>query len=90
MSREQIDDWVSLNFPEEDILIADGFEEAFLGVAYQFNTPVAVFDRDKCIEILTRVMSLEDAEEYFEFNVQGAYVGKNTPAFITLFKNENS
>jgi Tol biopolymer transport system component len=90
MTREQIDEWVSVNFPEQDILIADGLEEAFIGVAYQFNTPIAVFDKDKCIEILTRVMSLEDAEEYFEFNVQGAYVGENTPAFITLFKNENS
>ena len=90
MNREQIDDWVSANFPNADILIADGLEEAFLGVAYQFNTAIAVFDRDKCIEILSRNMSLEEAEEYFEFNTQGAYVGENTPAFITLFKNENS
>jgi Tol biopolymer transport system component len=90
MNREQIDNWICERFPETDILIADGFEEAFIGVAYQFNTPIAVFDRDKCIEILSRNMSLEDAEEYFEFNTQGAYVGENTPAFITLFKNENS
>jgi len=27
-------------------------------------------------------MSHDEAEEYFQFNVEGAYVGKNTPAFI--------
>jgi hypothetical protein len=27
-------------------------------------------------------MTSEEAEEYFEFNVQGAYVGENTPAFL--------
>jgi hypothetical protein len=27
-------------------------------------------------------MSHEDAEEYFQYNVEGAYVGENTPAFL--------
>jgi hypothetical protein len=27
-------------------------------------------------------MTEEDAEEYFEFNVQGAYVGPFTPLFL--------
>ena len=26
-----------------------------------------------------------EAEEYFEFNVIGAYVGENTPVFVTLY-----
>lgn len=67
---------------DETILLADGFESAFLGVAYQFNTPFAVYDRDKCIEILMKDMTNEEAEEYFQYNVQGAYVGENTPAFL--------
>jgi hypothetical protein len=67
---------------EESVLLADGFESAFIGVAYQFNTPFAVYDRDKCIEILMKDMTHEEAEEYFQYNVQGAYVGENTPAFL--------
>ena len=85
--RESIDEWVDENYPDEDILIADGFEEAFLGVAVQFTKPIAIFDRQKCIEILMQDMSEEDAYEYFEFNVVGAYVGENTPAFIEFFKS---
>jgi len=83
--RKLIDEWVDERHPDQEILLADGFEEAFVGVAYQFDKPVAVFDRERCIFILSRTMSPEEAEEYFQFNVEGAYVGPNTPAFLDKF-----
>jgi hypothetical protein len=83
--RDKIDDWVDEFYPDTPILIADGFEEAFVGIASQFDKPIAIFDRQKCIKILMRDMSEDDAYEYFEFNVSGAYVGENTPAFIEFF-----
>jgi hypothetical protein len=83
--RDKIDEWVDENYPDSEILIADGFEEAFVGIAVQFTKPLAIFDRQKCIEILMRDMSEEEAYEYFEFNIIGAYVGENTPAFMELF-----
>jgi len=67
---------------DENILLADGYEEAFVGIARQFNQAFAVYDRAKCIDILAKDMSYDEAEEYFSFNVEGAYVGENTPAFI--------
>ena len=68
----------------ETIQLADGFEDAFIGIARQFGKPFAVYDRQKCIDILVErdEMSYEDAEEYFQFNVEGAWVGENTPAFL--------
>lgn len=84
--RKAIDSWVIENHPEQDILLADGFEEAFMGIAYQFDKPIALFDKEKCITILARDMSREEAEEYFSFNVEGAYVGPQTPAFFEKFK----
>ena len=39
--RKQIDEWIMDNYPDSEILIADGLEEAFMGVATQFNTPIA-------------------------------------------------
>jgi hypothetical protein len=83
--RNLIDVWVDERHPDQEILLAEGFEEAFVGVAYQFDKPVAVFDREKCITILSKDMSPEEAEEYFQFNVEGAYVGPNTPAFLDKF-----
>lgn len=73
----------SLLAEDETIQLADGYEEAFMGIARQSGKPFAVYDRQKCIEILRKQGETEEeAEEYFQFNVEGAWVGENTPAFL--------
>jgi len=69
---------------ENNVMYADGFEEAFIGIVNRCNQPsIAAYDTDKCISILMRQgMSHEEALEYFDFNVIGAYVGEYTPCFI--------
>tara|TARA_R100001082_G_scaffold73392_1_gene42162 strand:+ start:946 stop:1167 length:222 start_codon:yes stop_codon:yes gene_type:complete len=64
------------------MLLADGFDKAFLGTGRQFNKEIAVYDYEKCIEILAEDMGYEDAVEYFEYNVVGSYVGEETPIFL--------
>jgi len=68
----------------EEALLADGFEDALIGYGHQFHNAVAIYAWDKCIEILMSRdgMSREDAEEFFDYNVTGAWVGKNTPVFL--------
>ena len=88
ITKEIIDNYVEEHYPDDVFLIPDGFEEAFVGIAVQFTKPIAIFDKQKCIEILCRDMSHEDALEYFYYNVEGAYVGENTPAFLDFFKFE--
>ena len=69
----------------ENILYADGLEDAFIGIIHSKGSqPKACYDYDKCIQILMRPsdMEYEDAVEYFQFNVEGSYVGQHTPAFI--------
>lgn len=67
-----------------DTLYADGFEAALIGVGTQFTQPLAVYDWDKCVEILMARdgMTADEAMEYMDFNVTGAYVGKGTPVFV--------
>jgi hypothetical protein len=67
-------------------LYAVGFEAAIVGVGYQFNTPLVVYDRDKCIDILItkQNMSALEAYEWMDYNVQGAWMGATTPVFITV------
>ena len=66
------------------MLLADGLDDAFIGVGQQFNTQYAVYDREKCIQIFINEhdMDREMAEEYFDYNVQGAWVGELTPIFV--------
>ena len=68
----------------EGALLADGFEDALIGYGYQFNYPIAVYSRKRCINILMDdgIMEYEEATEYFDFNVSGAYVGESTPVFL--------
>lgn len=75
-------DWIT-NFNEE-ALLADGFEDAILGVAERCSqAPVVVYDASRCIEILIeRGMNHEEALDYFHHNTLGAWVGPNTPMFL--------
>jgi hypothetical protein len=85
-TKEDIINWIEENYPDESVLLADGLEDAFIGIAYQFNTAIAIYDKQKCIDIFVNDgMSYEEANEYFDFNVQGAYVGEKTPAFLDLY-----
>jgi hypothetical protein len=67
---------------EEEIMLADGFADAFLGIGRQFGRAIAVYSRRKCIEVLMRDMDEEQAEEHFEFNVAGSWVGESTPIYM--------
>ena len=70
-------------------MLAVGFEEALIGYGNQFNNHLAIYDREKCIDILMERdgIYIEEAEEYFEYNVQGAYVGEETPVFLNQEEN---
>ena len=95
-TKEQIElgvaNYLEENFPDnlDDILLADGFEEAFIGVMESKGSkPKACYDSSKCIQILMgngEDMTVKEAIEYFEFNVIDAYVGESTPAFMHLFQ----
>jgi hypothetical protein len=91
MQQQQgrITEWL-LGF-NPDALTADGFEDAFLGICEQFGRPpVAAYDYDACIKLLVERdgASQEEAVEFFDFNVIGAWVGGSTPVFVTLWEDE--
>ena len=83
MDREEAIDELT----EAEALLADGFEDALIGVSYRFGqNPIALYDQDRCIEILMQRdgMEYDEAIEFFQFNIIGAWVGEGTPAFCRL------
>lgn len=87
--RQQIESWCEQHAPDESILLADGFEGAFIGLGYSAGDQVvACYDIEQCLKILMLEdnMSHEEAAEYFSFNVQSAYVGPQTPIFVHGFR----
>lgn len=70
---------------EEDATFADGFDDAIIGLGVQYTKkPLVVYDRSQCIEILMQRdgMTYAEAEEYFCFNTDCAWVGEQTPMFL--------
>jgi hypothetical protein len=72
----------------DEYLLADGFNEALIGSAEISGETVAVYNYDKIIDILIErdEMDPEDAKEYADFNIKGAYVGPKTPIFMSPTK----
>jgi len=68
-------------YENESLLKADGFDDAIIGI--DEKTMRLIYSVSKCIEILTKDMSQEEAIEYFYFNVECAYVGEKTPIWCT-------
>lgn len=77
---------------EMDIQIkfADGHDNAIVGLGRQFNTHAVIYNQNIVIQNLCHDMSYEDALEYFEYNIAGAYVGENTPIFLILDLEDTS
>lgn len=74
-------DWVTEY--NENALLADGFDAALVGVCRSFlHPPVAVYDLQHCLRILEEDMTEEEANEYFEYNILGAWFGEGTPIYI--------
>ena len=66
------------------MLKADGFEAAILGRGYRCGQEeILAYSVSKCIEILMADgLTEEEAVDYFEFNVAGAWMGDQTPIWI--------
>lgn len=71
------------SFDPELMMLEPEYDEAIVGLAERAGGMAAVaYDRSRVIDVLTRQMPREDAEEWFEFNIVQAWVGENTPVFI--------
>jgi len=59
--------------------------EAIIGIGERCGMePVFIMDTEKCIECLMKQgMNREEAQEYFDFNTLGAYVGASTPIYMS-------
>lgn len=83
MTRIQIEDFISSRHVEQidTVLLMDGLDAAFVGVDLS-DPPRAVYSKQRILAALAEDMSYQDAVEYFEFNIECAHVGDQTPLII--------
>ena len=76
----------AFSYLNEDMLFMDPpkFDEAIIGyVERAAGQPVICYDKDKVLKILMEDgMDWDEALEYYEYNIVGAYMGENTPVFL--------
>lgn len=75
---------------DDNIVVADGCEHAFIGVS---NTPDgyrAVYSTDRIIVDLMEqdAMLFDDAEEHMHINILGKDYGDNAPLFVDIVPDE--
>jgi len=74
----------------ETMLFADGFDDAIVGVGNVFGGKLcAIYDTDIVLkQCMKDGMEYDEALEFFDFNIAGAYVGEQTPIFIHKIERE--
>jgi hypothetical protein len=71
-------------YPDEQFLKVDDFDEAVIGM--EVVKMRLVYDISKMRQLLVDRdgMTFDEAMEYLDFNVVGAYVGELTPIFVEI------
>ena len=78
-------EFIEDNYP--DVLIADGFDDAIMGIVERYGTnPVVLYNKDKCLKTLQNRdgMSESEAIEFYYYNIVGSYMVEHTPCFAEI------
>ena len=66
---------------ETELIKADGFDDAIIGLEQQQMK--LVYSVPMCIDVLVKEgMSVDDAIDYFEYNVRGSLTFEGSPLFV--------
>jgi len=81
------------NLGDEAVLM-DGFDDCIIGVLERFGMDsIVLYDKQKVIEKLMKESSapdelgdlaMEQALEYYEYNMLGSWIGERTPGFVIV------
>ena len=70
-----------------EMLIAGGLDAAIIGVGARCGQPdIVAYNVEKVLEILVARdgMTYEEALEFYELNIAGAWVGDQTPLWVRV------
>jgi hypothetical protein len=65
-----------------DAIVLTGFDDCIVGLCNTFEGSRLLYSEKKIIDKLSQDMTVEEAKEYYEFNILGGYLGTYTPIFL--------
>ena len=87
LTRQDIEEIIA-DYGYDEILLMDGFDSAFVGITQRHGLPpLATYSYVLMLKTLVEnnendPMTLEEAEEYINYNCLDAWVGENTPLIV--------
>jgi hypothetical protein len=81
----------------EGAVLLTGLEDAIVGIVEDFGSPgrKMLYSKQRILDILQKrdLMTMGEAEEFYDYNIVGLYAGEQNPIFldleITPIKKEN-
>lgn len=74
----------------EGAILLDGLEEAIIGIVEEFgNGRRILYSKPKILSILCErdLMTEQEAEEFYDYNILGLYAGEQNAVFLDLSLN---
>lgn len=79
---------LSMDEYAEGAIILTDLEDCIIGVVEEFGTGRRIlYDRNKIIKKLKErdLMTEQEAEEFYDYNILGLYAGEQNPVFLDTF-----
>ena len=86
MESNLIKDYIIQHYSDtDDVMFADGLDDAIIG--FDPNLWKVVYSRAAVLNVLMERdgMNEEEAVEFAEYNIYGAYIGEKTPVWVEDF-----
>lgn len=82
--RDAVDLFAGFDPDDHQLMKMDGYDDCIAGVVVMFGKPAMVCYSQPAVikKLMADGMDEDEANEFFEFNQLGAYVGSTTPCFL--------
>jgi len=69
-----------------EVMFCDGYDDCIIGIVEKYGSePCVCYDLNKMItKMVADGSTEEEAYEHFNYNIIGAYVGENSPCFMSF------
>jgi hypothetical protein len=72
----------------EGAVLLDGLEEAIVGIVEDFGSPgrKMLYSKQRILDILQErdLMTMSEAEEFYDYNILGLYAGEQNAVFLDV------
>ncbi len=77
---------IDINEYAEGAVILSDLDNAIIGIVEDFNGRRILYSKEKILNILMvrDGMSMDEAEEFYDYNILGLYAGEQNPVFLDL------